>query len=89
MRFIRFDDNTVKLLGLISKFKQEFFLADGTKVVRDIGDAFVEYEGREIAVPVILGKKADSALLGVLTLEAMGLVLDPFQRKLHPAKLPL
>lgn len=76
-------------LGLKPNFKQEFVLADGRKVVRDIGSAFIEYQGRETASPVILGKRDDSMLLGVLTLEALGLALDPFQRKLYPAKLML
>lgn len=79
----------VKKLGLKSKFEQEFFLADGTKVTRNMGDAFITFEGREIASPVVLGQKDDSALMGVLTLDAMGLILDPFSRKLHSAKLSL
>ena len=31
----------------------------------------------------------DAALLGTLTLESMGLVLDPFERTLRPARLRL
>lgn len=79
----------VKKLGLKPSFKQEFILADGRKVVRDIGNAFIEYQGRETASPVVLGEEEDSLLLGVLTLEALGLALDPFTRKLYPAKLML
>ena len=40
-------------------------------------------------MPVILGEPKDEALLGSLTLEALGLVLNPFTRELMPAKLML
>ncbi len=36
---------------------------------------------------VILGEGNDEALLGVLTLEALGLMLNPFNRELVPMKL--
>jgi len=79
----------VKKLGLRPSYIREFVLADGRIVERKIGNALIEFQGEETAVPVVLGEKDDSPLLGVLTLEALGLVLDPFQRKLYPAKLML
>ena len=81
--------NMVKKLGLKSTYEKEFSLADGTVIKRQIGSAFIKYKGIETSSPVVLGEKDDSALLGVLTLEALGLVLDPFERKLHPAHLML
>lgn len=81
--------NLVDKLGLRPSFEQEFTLADGTTIKRPIGSAYVTFQGRKIASPVVLGKKNDSALMGILSLEALGLVLDPFERKLHPAKLVL
>ncbi|MBI2327347.1 clan AA aspartic protease [Candidatus Curtissbacteria bacterium] len=79
----------VKKLGLKPSYQQEFILADGRKVKRNIASAFVKFSGREAATPVVLGKEKDSALLGVLTLEALGLALDPFERKLYRAKMML
>jgi hypothetical protein len=50
----------------------------------------VEVEGQQKAPStVVLGKKGDSALLGAITLENMGLMVDPFNRKLRPMKLML
>jgi hypothetical protein len=40
-----------------------------------------------IDTPVILGEEKDEALLGVVTLENLGLVLNPFT--LHPMRLIL
>lgn len=79
----------VDKLGLKPEFQQQFSLADGTTISRPIGNAYITFEGRKTASPVVLGKPNDSALLGVLALEGLGLILDPFQRKLHPAKLVL
>lgn len=79
----------VEKLGLKPNFKQEFSLADGTKITRPVGSAYITFQGRKTASPVVLGKREDTALLGVLTLEALGFILDPFKRKLYPAKLAL
>lgn len=79
----------VNKLGLKPSFEQEFILTDGKKVKRKIGNALVEFQGRETASPVVLGEEKDNKLLGALTLEALGLALDPFQRKLYKAKLML
>lgn len=64
-----------------------FTLADGTKTTRKIGEAMFELEGIKRTSPVVFGKKGDSALFGAMTLESLGLILDPFQRKLRPMKL--
>ena len=77
----------LKKIGIKPHRKQEFVLADGTKLEREIGDAIFEFEGIRGAAPIIFGKKGDKHLLGAITLEALGLILDPFQRKLHPMKL--
>ena len=37
--------------------------------------------------PVILGEEDDAALLGVVTLEILGLVLNPFSRTLQPMRM--
>lgn len=76
----------LKKIGISPHRKQEFTLADGTKVEREVGDAIFELEGIQGAAPVIFGKQGDSLLLGVFTLEALGLILDPFQRKIKPMK---
>jgi len=69
--------------------EQKFSLADGRTIKRKIGEAIFEMNGHRAPGPVVIGKKNDSLLLGTLTLEAMGLVLNPFERKLYKAKLML
>lgn len=71
-------------LGLTPKRRMRFNLADGTPVDRMISECFIRFEGEEGHTPVILGEPGDVALLGVVTLENLGLVFNPFDRSLRP-----
>ena len=64
-------------------------LADSTIITRQISEVWLEYRGRGRTVQVILGEKNDEPLLGALTLESLGLMLNPFTRELMPMKLML
>jgi predicted aspartyl protease len=79
----------LKSIGIGPYKKLDFTFADGTIVTREVGDAYFEYRGDGGAAPVIFGQEGDQPLLGATTLESLGLVLDPFHRKLHPMKLVL
>ena len=74
-------------LGIEPYKTVEFALADGTKISRKVGDAYFEYNNEGGSAPVIYGEQGDTALLGATTLEALGLVLNPFSRTLHPMRL--
>ena len=77
-----------KKIGLAGRRQQRFRLADGTEMSREIGLATVNLvELGETPTPIILGQPGDVALLGAVTLEELGLVLNPFTRTLHPAAL--
>src|SRR2546423_1042683 len=78
-----------KALELKLMEKQTFTLADGTHIDRKISECRIALNGVERHSPVILGERGDEPLLGVLTLEILGLVLDPFKRELRPMKLRL
>ena len=64
-------------------------LADGTEVTRKVSDCYITLPQGERQTPVILGKKDDEALLGVVTLEEFRLILNPFTRKLQPIRVML
>ncbi len=76
-----------KALGLTPKRTAKFELADGTRIERAISECHVSLPQGEGHTPVILGEEGDQPLLGVITLEILGLVLNPFQRKLQPMRL--
>jgi predicted aspartyl protease len=83
-------EKTWKRLELRPKRRELFQLADGTTVERQVSECRVAYGKLEAHSPVILGEPGDDEpLLGAVTLETFGLILDPFSRKLRPMRLVL
>jgi len=76
-------------LGLTPKRKMAFTLADGTRVERQVSECHLALLNGEGHTPVILGEPGDEPLLGVVTLEILGLVLHPFKRTLEPMRMLL
>ncbi len=76
-------------INLNPKRKLEFILADGTKIKRCVSECHIEILGYEGHTPVILGENDEEALIGSVTLEESGFVLDPFKREIRPSKLML
>ena len=76
-------------LGIAPEKTERFSLADGSSVTRQVGIARFEVVGRSGGAPVIFGEPGDAWLLGVLSLESLGLLLDPFKRELRPMRLVL
>lgn len=80
---------TLRKLGIRPTGTRSFILADGTEVTRSIGAALFRFRGASGASTVIFGEPGDAALLGVVTLEELGLILDPMRRELRPMPLSL
>lgn len=76
-------------LGIKPSSKWVFILADGTSIERKLGNALFRMNGEEGASPVVFGEEGDSILLGVVSLEALGLILDPIKRELRPMPMLL
>ena len=80
-------DTVWQTIGLAPKRDMEFVLADGTTVRRPVSECHLSLPQGEGHTPVVLGQPGDAeALLGVVTLEILGLVFDPFRRVLHPMR---
>lgn len=77
----------LRRIGVAPRETKTFGLANGESVRRDIGDVRYEIEGSSGAAPVIFGRRCDASILGVVTLEALGLRLDPLRRRLRPLRL--
>ena len=80
---------TLRRLGIEPHSTRTFTLADGTEIERQMGDATFVYDGARGASPVIFGEKGDSTLLGTVSLESLGLSLDPIKRVLRPLPMVL
>jgi|BEDMetMinimDraft_1075159.scaffolds.fasta_scaffold01499_5 Predicted aspartyl protease len=51
--------------------------------------ALVEMEGKHAATPVLISRELKDVLIGVLTLEALGLTIDPTTGKLKETRILL
>jgi len=67
-----------------TSFSSRFHLADGSTIERDRGDAIFFYKNQRGAAPVIFAEQGDATLLGAVTLESLGFVLDAVRRDLLP-----
>ena len=82
-------NRTWRELKLKPKRTVTFTLADGTDIKRKVSECHIALAGQEGHTPVILGETGDDALLGAVTLENLGLVLDPFKRTLQAMQMRL
>jgi clan AA aspartic protease len=74
-------------IGLAPQREMDFSLADGTIIRRSVSECVVSLPQGKGHTPVVLGQPGDAEpLLGVVTLEILGLVFDPFRRTLHPMR---
>ena len=76
-------------LGLKPDRTLEFVLADGSTLTRGVSECVFDIEGQRATSPVVLGESEDEALLGAVTLETLGLMLNPLSRTLLPMRLML
>ena len=76
-----------KKIGLVGEETERFRLADGSPIDRKITQCDITLDNRTRRTTVVLGEHNDEPLLGVVTLEQFGLVVNTFTRELQPMKL--
>lgn len=76
-------------IGIQPTRRERFTLANGESIERDVGEVGFRFQGRAATSPVVFGEAADVFLLGAVTLETLGYVLDPFRRELRPLRMML
>ena len=79
----------LRRLAIRPHSSRTFLLADGTEITRRIGDATFQIDDQRGASPVIFGERGDSTLLGSVSLESLGMILDPMKRVLRPLPMVL
>lgn len=82
-------EDTWKALALEPMDRADFTLADGTVITRDVSECRFALRGKTATSPVVLGKSGEGPLLGAVTLETMGLMLDPLTRSIRSMRLML
>lgn len=82
-------ESTWRALKLKPQRTLEFTLADGTTITRAVSECRFTIEGQRATSPVVLGAQEDGPLLGAVTLETLGLMVNPLSRELSPMRLML
>ena len=77
----------LRSIGVSAERTETFHLADGRSVRRRIGHAAFTIHGAEGISRVVFGRSGDACLLGMVTLEELGLGLDPLKRRLRQLRL--
>ncbi len=80
---------TWRALRLRPERQVEFTLADGTAIERGVSECRFEIRGKTATSPVVLGEEHDGALLGAVTLETLGFMLNPLTREILPMRMAL
>ena len=82
-------DRAWRAIGIAAERSVRFSLADGSVIERPVSECFIVLPQGKAHTPVVLGEPGDAALLGTVTLEILGLVLNPFSRELRPMRMLL
>lgn len=77
------DARVLKALGVRRTRKRRFQTITGRRVMRDLGDAFVEYRGESAPTAVVFATPRDAQVLGLHALESLGLSVDAASRRLR------
>jgi len=70
-------------IGVKPRRVRLFRTIDGRVVSREVGVVTVAYEGYEGDVEVVFAEEGDAMVMGVTTLETLGLEVDPVTGKLR------
>ncbi|MEO0532021.1 MAG: aspartyl protease family protein [Planctomycetota bacterium] len=82
--------SSLEAAGVSPETKRTYELADGQLVEYEVGFARLSLLGQETVVQVIFGPEKAEPILGVLALEALGIVVDPVSQSLKRlSALPL
>jgi predicted aspartyl protease len=78
--------DTLKQLGVVvAKKDEQFQMANGMIITRQVGYAVVRAAGFETVDEIVFAEAGDLALLGARTLEGFGAVVDARKKKLVAA----
>jgi len=75
----------LKRLGIKPLEVRPLKIASGKVIKRKLGVALVTIRDKTMPTPILFGDKGSEVLLGAITLEELGLTVDPLHRTLVPA----
>jgi predicted aspartyl protease len=74
----------LEALGVEISDRMQFRTIEGRTIERDVAPVFLRHDGRTGGDTVVLAEDGDVEVMGAHTLESLGLMADPVQKKLVP-----
>jgi hypothetical protein len=76
-------------LGIQPYRRDKLSLANGEFIERERGIAVFNFHEHEGTSDLLFGEEGDTTLLGIVSLEQIGLIIDPIRHELHARPLLL
>ncbi|HVC27677.1 MAG TPA: hypothetical protein VND40_05900 [Nitrososphaerales archaeon] len=76
-------ESTLSNLRVRSLGKRNFRTIEGRQIVREVGEAILEFAGENATGIVVFAKQGDAEVMGVEKLEGLGLEVDPTTKRLR------
>ena len=76
-------------LGITHFDERPAIFTDGRRSLCRVGRADFIYNSRQTPALVVFGERSAPALLGAMTLEGLGLGVDPIGKRLIPIEIPM
>ena len=76
--------DVLQCLGVKVHDRAPFILADGHRIERNVGQTWVQIDGKRVITLVVFGDEGSETLLGAYTLEGLRLSVDPSNQRLVP-----
>lgn len=74
----------LRSLGVAPQGKSGYRIADGSRLELDVGRTWVRVDDKQEFTQVVSGPEGSRPVLGAVTIEEMGLSVDPVARRLVP-----
>jgi predicted aspartyl protease len=75
-------ETTLSLIGAKSLGVRNFRTVEGREIVRKVGETMLEFAGEKATRIVVFAEPGDAEVLGVDSLEGLGLEVDPTTKRL-------
>jgi len=76
----------LRRLGVRPEWGEEYELANGESMVREVGRLYVHYLGRSMETLAVFGEPKDASVLGAYSMEGLRLEVDPHSGRVRRKK---
>jgi len=67
----------LRRLGVRPEWREEYELANGESMFRDVGRLYIHYQDRSVETLAVFGEPGDASVLGAYSMEGLRLEVDP------------